>query len=340
MTHQDRAIEVLFVLIGRNEGQRLVRCIDSLPAGATAVYVDSGSADGSAQLARARGLHVIELDGSRPYSAARARNAGAACAESLSPRPELVQFIDGDCSLADQWIETAIHFLDAHSDCGVVCGRRRERFPRASIYNRLADMEWNTPVGETLACGGDSLMRVSALKQVGGFNDSVIAGEEPELCVRLRRAGWRIFRIDAEMSVHDAAMTRFSQWWRRTMRGGYAYAMGASMHGTPPERHWVRETRSILFWGLILPVASFVLLRRTHGVSGCLLTAYPILGWRVFRWMRGRAFPAPDALLYALFCVLGKFPQAMGVLRFRIFRAAVRPSPIIEYRSAASAARL
>ena len=140
-----------------------------------------------------------------------------------------------------------------------MCGRRRERFPERSIYNWLCDLEWDRPVvGETRAFGGDVMMRVSALESVGGYRDDVIAAEDDELCVRLRAAGWRLWRIDREMTLHDAAMTRFSQWWRRSLRCGYGFAQVSYLHGELPERYFVWEARRAWLWGVWLPIACLV----------------------------------------------------------------------------------
>jgi GT2 family glycosyltransferase len=248
--------QVGLVAIGRNEGKRLHQCLLSvLGKVAHVVYVDSGSTDGSIELARSLGVDVVELDLSTPFTAARGRNAGFHRLLQANPQIEFVQFVDGDCEVVEGWLERALHELESQSNVAVVCGRRRERFPEQSIYNRLCDIEWDTPVGEATACGGDSMMRVEAFQQVGGFNPTLIAGEEPELCVRLRQKGWKIFRLDAEMTLHDAQMTRFGQWWKRSLRAGHAYAEGAWLHGREPERHWVKESRSIWLWGLgVLPV--------------------------------------------------------------------------------------
>ena len=63
------------VVIGRNEAERLRHCLNSLLGGGlTIVYVDSDSVDGSAALARSLGAEVVQLDLSRPFTAARARN--------------------------------------------------------------------------------------------------------------------------------------------------------------------------------------------------------------------------------------------------------------------------
>ena len=266
---------IAIIVIGRNEGARLLACLASMPKDvAGLVYVDSGSTDGSVAAARAAGARVVELDPARPFTAARARNEGVAALTAAGIAPDYLQFVDGDCTLDPDWLATAVTFLDAHPEAAVACGRRRERHPEASVYNRLCDREWNTPVGQALACGGDALMRRAAFVAVGGFRDDLIAGEEPELCVRLRAAGWQIWRIDAEMTLHDAAMTRFGQWWNRTRRGGFASAQGMALHGAPPERHGVTRTRRALVWGLALPAAALVGSLVTPWALA-LLAAYP-----------------------------------------------------------------
>lgn len=212
------------VVIGRNEGERLRKCLSSTPDGIPVVYVDSASTDHSIEIARSRRAEVVILDLSIPFTAARARNVGFARLAELAQGLAYVQFIDGDCELDPSWLATARGFLQSNSPVAAVCGRRRERFPEHSIYNGFCDDEWNTPVGVTKACGGDVLVRASAFSDVGGFDAALIAGEEPELCSRLRGSGWQIWRLDAPMTIHDAAMYRFAQWWKRALRSGYGYA--------------------------------------------------------------------------------------------------------------------
>ncbi len=328
--------QVGLVAIGRNEGQRLRQCLLSVIGKvARVVYVDSGSTDGSIELARSLGVDVVELDLSTPFTAARARNAGFAHLFQVEPQIDFVQFIDGDCEVVEGWLDYAQRELDAHPDVAVVCGRRRERFPEQSIYNRLCDIEWDTPVGEAKACGGDSMMRVVAFQQVSGFNPTLIAGEEPELCVRLRQNGWKILRIDAEMTLHDAQMTRLSQWWKRFLRAGHAYAEGAWLHGRKPERHWVKESRSIWFWGSILPLLSLGLALPTKGLSLCLLGGYPLVTYRIYRYLQHKNLKAQDAWAYAISCMLGKFPQVQGQIQFHVNRLLGRRNVLVEYKTAA-----
>jgi GT2 family glycosyltransferase len=239
---------------------------------------------------------------------------------------DYVQLIDGDCALQAGWIATAEVALETNPKLAVVCGRRRERAPEASVYNRLCDHEWDTPVGSAKACGGDALMRLAAFKAVGGYNPALIAGEEPDLCVRLRQAGWRIERLDAEMTWHDADMHRFAQWWRRSQRAGHAFAEGAALHGAPPERHWVVETRRALVWGAALP-AIVVLGALVSPWMLAVLLAYPAQMLRL-----GLKDAMPGRWERAVFTVLGKFPEARGVLGYYLARLSGRKRGLIEYK--------
>ncbi|UVK85510.1 glycosyltransferase [Pseudomonas sichuanensis] len=318
------------VVIGRNEGQRLQRCLASLAGCAQqVVYVDSGSTDGSQALAQGLGVEVLALDMTRPFTAARARNEGFACLQSLLPTLGYVQFVDGDCEVMDGWLQQACEFLDARPEVAVVCGRRRERFPQHSVYNLLCDLEWDTPVGEARACGGDALMRAEAFRAVGGFRAGLIAGEEPELCIRLRGRGWKIWRLPAEMTLHDAAMTRFSQWWRRSLRAGYAFAEGAFLHGAPPERHWQRESRRAWLWGLGIPLAIVAACALLGGWGLLLLLLYPLQAVRLAR-RGGRS--VRENWLQAVFLVLGKFPEMLGQVRFLLNRLTAGKTVLIEYK--------
>jgi GT2 family glycosyltransferase len=317
------------VVVGRNEGERLKRCIESLSAAAAVVYVDSGSTDGSAQWARDQGANVVELDKRLPFTAARARNIGFQHLRKAAPDLVYVQFVDGDCELVEIWFKNALSFLDTHPNVGAVCGRLHERYPERSIYNWLCDREWDRPAGEVRACGGIAMMRVNAFEAAGGYLDDLIAGEEPELCVRLRAAGWHIWQLDCDMALHDAAITRFGQWWRRAIRSGYAFAQGAYLHGAPPERHWVWESRRAWLWGIWLPLIC-LMIGLTFGPWGWIaLLIYPL---QMLRQIARNHGPLRHRAILALFQVLARFPEALGQIKFLRDRLLSRQAQLIEYK--------
>jgi GT2 family glycosyltransferase len=335
--------EVGVVVIGRNEGERLWRCLRSAEGrGGAVVYVDSGSTDGSVALARSFGAEVVELDLSTPFTAARARNAGAERLLQVLPGARFIQFVDGDCELDEGWFPAALAAMAGRPDAAVVCGRRRELRPEASIYNRLADLEWDTPVGEADACGGDAMMRADAFREAGGYDPSLIAGEEPELCLRLRRSGWRVFRLDAEMTRHDLDMTRFAQWWRRQVRFGYASLDVTGRHrGGPFERQALRARAWTAGWALAL-AATAGLARASRGPIGALACtaiacAPAAQAARVAARARPRLPGWGASLAFGALIAVGKWAEALGQLRCLRDRLAGRRAGLIEYKPPARA---
>jgi GT2 family glycosyltransferase len=305
------------VMIGRNEGERLKACLASAASalkGETAriVYVDSGSTDGSPELAERFGVRPIQLDPALPFTAARGRNEGFSDLRSRYPDVEFVQFVDGDCELANGWCEAAVTFLAGHGDVAVVCGRLRELHPDRSVYNQLCDLEWDAPDGEAAACGGIALVRAEAFAAVGGFRSHLIAGEEPELCIRLRESGWIIWRLGADMAVHDADMSRFGQWWRRSVRSGAGFVQVALLHRGSRYAIWGRETGRAVAWGGLLPLA-IIAGSAIHPGALLMILAYPAQMGRI---ALRQGLRKPLSWQYAFFMTIGKIAEFQGVLAF------------------------
>lgn len=330
--------EVGIVAIGRNEGARFAACLAALPPDVPFVYVDSGSTDGSQARARENGASVVELDMRQPFTAARARNAGFGKLIEDHPAIRFVQFLDGDCALAPGWIERGLEALGRDDRLAIAFGRRRERHPQASLYNAQCDREWNVPPGEVRACGGDALIRVTALREVGGYDDGIIAGEEPDMCLRMRRLGWRICRIDAEMTLHDAAIHSFGAWWRRTRRAGHAYAEHVWRHRGGADPDWVKALLRIVLWGGLMPVGALAGLAAALADRRTLILPFAILLVYLLRYVRlaARARRAGEPWRYALgsagLLVLDKFAQFGGALTFLGSRMSRRAPRIIEYK--------
>lgn len=313
------------VIIGRNEGRRLKACLRSVHHKSQAsVYVDSNSNDGSTLIAESMGFRVVELDPAQgPMNAARARNAGFHSLQKLFPNLEYIQFIDGDCVLDSNWISTAETWLTTHPKTVAVCGRRRERSAKHSLYTKLSDIEWDAPVGTIKSFGGDVLIRAKAFAQAGGYNESFPSGEEPDLALRLRKTGATLERLSADMTIHDAGINSFQAWARRMLRGGYGAGLVFD--------HWRNKvppsdvpfgflTRSTLLWtdGWLIGALTIILAGGfLAGLRGALLgTAAAASIWlaqaiRSARHLRG-TLPPMDAILYGIFTMLGKWPLRMG----------------------------
>ena len=318
------------VVIGRNEGARLIKCFESVREHADfVVYVDSGSTDSSVAMARSMGVAVLELDMRAPFTAARARNAGFFHMKLLAPTALYVQFVDGDCELASSWIATARGFLDTNPDVVVCAGRLSEKFPDASIYNMLCDLEWQSPVGESKMCGGIAMMRVAAFERVRGFNDSLICGEEPELCSRLRASGGKIWRIANDMALHDANMHRFGQWWLRTVRSGYSDAQATAVDKVAPERRGVRASRSTWIWAFAIPVGIFAAALWIPFLALVLAMVYPL---QIGRLALSGNSTSRQNWWRAMFLVLGKFPELQGQFKFRQEQLCGKSSRLIEHK--------
>jgi len=327
--------DVGVVVIGRNEGERLKRCLQSLRRQTDEiVYVDSGSSDGSVEYAESIGSSVVQLDMRIPFSAGRARNEGFQFLIKKNIKLRYIQFIDGDCEICDGWLDFAYVFFKNNESCAVVAGRRKEKFPQESIYNTLCDIEWNTPIGKAKACGGDFMIRKEAFQKVGGFNPVALASEEPEMCYRLRKKNWTIYRLDHPMTLHDAAIMRFSQWWRRNLRMGHSAAHMVSLELSAYEgkSYYLRACVSMWFWALIFPVFVLSLAMSVNIGFLLLITAYMVQFFRIALYAYNRLKDAKHSTVYSLFILAGKWPQLTGQMLYLKRKLLGNKNIIIEYK--------
>ena len=318
------------VVIGRNEGARLERCLRSIgqmdaPGEVEIVYVDSASVDGSPARAAAMGAKVIAVHPKRP-TAALGRNAGWRAASA-----EFVLFLDGDTILNPAFVKEALRNLDETT--AIVWGHRREINIQGSIYNRTLDLDWIYPPGITEFCGGDALMRRAVLEQVGGFDETLIAGEEPEMCRRIRSHGWKIRHIDFPMTGHDLAMTKWSQYWRRATRAGYAYAEVSQRFRGSGLPFWEEDARRNRNRALVLIVLCLL------GLTGWwqFLIVLALLSALVLRTAAKTRWKSPSLytrLLYGVHSHLQQIPIFVGQLQYWNDRRAGKVRGLIEYKGA------
>lgn len=324
--------QVSVVIIGRNEGARLERCLQSAAGlGAELIYVDSASSDGSPARAAARGARVLRVTPARPCAAV-GRNAGWRAATR-----EFVLFLDGDTVLHPDFVGRALAEL-RDPEVAVVWGHRREMDPRQSVYVRVLDLDWVYAPGRTAFCGGDALMRRSVLEQTGGFDESLIAGEEPELCRRIRALGHAICHIDAPMTAHDLAVRRFSQYWTRAYRAGHAYAEIAERFSGSADPLWQDEARRNVVHGsalLAAPVVLAVALALHPGAAVALLACALLLLARSVRRCAWKSDSLATRVLYALHSHFQQLPILAGQLAFRRNRRRGLQQRLIEYKGEA-----
>lgn len=316
-----------FVVIGRNEGARLNDCLLSvLRLNCPVVYADSNSNDGSVALARSLGIGVVQLDPSLPMSASRGRKEGFELLFRLFPTLNYVMFLDGDCILEASFIEKGVEVLKKRADVGVVFGRLRELHPEQSIYNRVTNCEWMRRTGEVASCGGNALFRSASYLESGGYNDAIIAGEEPELCARIRGGGKKIICIDELMGFHDLGFSTLAEWWVRGVRGGYGALNARVRFGL---RYFDRQIMSAWLWGggwPLLTVALFLLHTTDVGGAPIHLSAIfftlllPVQIFRIARHGRQCGLNYFDAISYGALMMLNKWASIAGQLRWLLER--------------------
>lgn len=320
--------DVAIIAIGRNEGGRLRRGLASVQGHpGPVIYVDSGSSDDSLQIAADAGAHIVELDMSAPFSAARARNAGAKAALALSPKPRFLQFIDGDCAIADGWLEKAYGYLFLNPDVVLVTGWRQEQKRDASVYNALCDVEWHRPPGEIEECGGDQMVRAEVYEAIGGYRNDLIAGEDIDFCLRAGAHGRRVL-IPEPMTLHDADMHSFGQWWRRAVRAGHAYAHINDLY---PER-FRREVNRAVLYALLIPIAAILSLIFWPPALLGVLAIYGLNYARTALGLRRNGQPLPEALHHSVFLFLSKWPNLIGMSVYYKRKRNDADMEIIEYK--------
>ena len=326
-------IIIATVVIGRNEGARLMAALSSVArAGRQLVYVDSRSTDDSVAIAAATGVICVQLEEDVALTAARARNEGLRTLLSMADPPTAVFFMDGDCVASQRFVDAAVEVLEQEPDVVAVCGWRAERDPQRNRFHRVCDVEWHQgEVGDVDAFGGDVVIRTSAIEAVNGYDASLIAGEDPELAARLRDRGGKIRRVDVESTLHDIAMATSRQWWRRAERSGYAYAAAERCTRALTTPIFGRERGRIIRWGLVAPLVAVVLTPWTRVPLAALAARALMSGTRAARSVdpsRG----AGDRLAWGVSCAISPYPNAIGLLRYEIARALRRRPELIEYK--------
>jgi glycosyltransferase involved in cell wall biosynthesis len=323
------------VVIGLNEEARLAESLHSIfscrPRGydLQVIYVDSGSTDRSVQIATAvEGVEVLRLETER-RSAARARNLGL-----RSAKGRYVQLVDGDSVIQSGWFDVAVRQLERNADFACVFGQCVEINPEQSIYMQVCGLDWHIPPGEHRLCGGNAMWRLSSIISNGYFDENLEAGEEPDLCYRVRHNGGKIVCIDMPMVTHDLQMKRFAQYWQRGEKTGKGYAQVSMRYRSRSEKLWLREfVVNFAEPAVWIVVASIGWL--AHGAVGAmilLIVWWTVRAAQISLAMRGRGLSAARRLMYGVHCQFVRLPVAVGQVRTVLTWAMTQREPTPDSR--------
>ncbi len=317
------------VIIGVNAAASLAMCINSIKQSdypqdrLTIIYVDGGSSDDSIAIAESlQGVQVISLNLQHP-TPGLGRNAGW-----INSSAPFVQFLDSDTILDPSWLRSGVKAFQ--DDIAAVMGYRQEIDRARSVFNWIASLEWNSQPGDAESFGGDVMIKRHFLEETGGYDEILVGGEDPELSRRIRLKGWRIRQLGVNMTYHDLAMTRISQYFKRAYRSGYGFAAVIDRFSSTSCSFWKKEFRRIVvrgggFFGFSIAAfagtlfSSFIpqaiLTNLILFLTGLLLLFFPRL-FRVRYFQEDKNISYEQAKVYAWHCSLVVIPDLLGVMRY------------------------
>ncbi len=307
------------VIIGVNVEKHIGDCIRSVQLAEypqellEIVYVDGGSMDQSVQVAKGfNATKVLELKDHHP-TPGRGRNEGW----RLLSAP-FIQFLDADTILDPLWLKKALPYIDHQTIA--VCGSRKERFPAKNIFHILVDMEWRYEMGPCRYFGGDVLIKRDALEKTDGYDESLVAGEDPELSYRIRQHGWQIMRIDTPMTTHDINMLSLKQYMKRAYRSGHAYAEIGLRFIKNKDKLWMRELFRIPIKSMLPVLLILFGIMIGKVLFGILLALFILFRPLFFVGRLKRQFGRPwlHTFCYLLHSALVIYPQFFGMLRYAL----------------------
>lgn len=161
------------------------------------IVVDNGSTDGSWEWINRELADVAIIERYPGYTVGALRNAGSGRATG-----KLLAFIDADCVVPPDYIERAYRVLERTGAAGTGC---RYDLPQEShwierTWHALHERGKDGPA--KYINSGNLVLSAAAFHAVGGFDETLITGEDAELGQRLSRAGYQLFESREVPSVH------------------------------------------------------------------------------------------------------------------------------------------
>lgn len=193
-----KATDISIVIIGRNAEWSIGRLLESvvarLPPNVTSeiIYVDSASTDCTLEIVARYPARIIRLSAGKRLCASAGRFVGTQYATG-----QYIVFLDSDMELLGGWLERAIRLLERRPDIAVVSGIQVDTGGGMGDQRLVAGGCSEDSFAEARFAGSAAMFRREVLAKAGTWNPHIVSDEEPELCLRIRRAGYRIVQLNS-----------------------------------------------------------------------------------------------------------------------------------------------
>ena len=328
----DFAAEIGFIVSGDGDLESTARAVSGKLPGAKIVCVTTTEAETAHEDDDA--YEVVNLR-DRHATLGRVRNAGYRRLKKILPGMSFVHFVEPELAFYDEWFDNAVRFFDRRPEVAAVEGRVTVSSDRATRLSDLWELSRDDDAGERVAIGDTFLVRTDAFEAAGGFRGDVPGVETADLCIRLRKRGAHVWRVDADMGDRAPQVRTVGQWFASSTRNGANYALGAGLHGAAPERFRVTEQARALIWGALFPVFVFAAaalcasmaffmrgsLTPLFAAAGVVAIGAMAYALKIVAIAFRRGIFSLKSWQYAMLVSLGHFSEAAGVfgawLRFR-----------------------
>jgi glycosyltransferase involved in cell wall biosynthesis len=221
---------ISFIVIGKNEGSKLLTCINSIYksielcklSSYEIIFVDSNSSDNSIDLvSKFNEVKIFKLTGK--CNAALARNTGA-----FESKGEILFFIDGDMELYPSFLQNVM--LDGYhllypfvtgNLINIVHDSDSRLIEKSLWFENKNGSTDNTPVAP-----GFFLIERKLWLSVNGMRTKYKSAEDPDFGLRLARSGHLLVRRNEILGIHNTISYHDDKrFWNRLKNGIPFYEM-------------------------------------------------------------------------------------------------------------------
>ena len=260
--------DVSAIIVNWNDGDRLLRCLESLAgSNVDVIVVDNASSDGSLQ-------RVAERFPAARISAQTSNLgfAGGVNAGALLATGRYLLILNTDVVAGPGAVAALAMFLDANAACGAVTGQLLgedgrpqrgwsvRRFPTLASFavellliekvwpanpiskrHRMLDLSYERPVQVDQPAAACLMVRGEAFEQLGGMDERFYPAwfEDVDFCLRLHAAGWKVYLVPGAVFRHTGGVSRDRLGARALHSRGTATSKRSPENTTARESGWL-----------------------------------------------------------------------------------------------------